>query len=316
MNNIDLITRGLGIFDYKVLRSIRGGNSFVHQVLFQDDKIAIKEYVGEPDRQQRSLKYESEALIFLNQESLISCPKLISVYYDIPSIAYNWIEGETVSNEPSAKSAIASTIARLSDQTIVNKYPLIAIDAVLNTHDLQAQLMNRLDKIRDVAGIPAEILYNIDSLSSRLQSFLSQEIIFDSRVLSISDYGPHNLIRHLDGNYSHIDFEFFGVDSTVKMYADLFNHPQNMFTSFEIRNLIYSAKISKDIESMIFNILPAIALKWAFIVLRRHINWDVMKYKEVEFRFSNPMEYLSYAKFLIELRNIDQVITFKEFKEL
>ena len=45
------------------------------------------------------------------------------------------------------------------------------------------------------------------------------------------------MINDKNGVFYFLDFEFFGKDSTVKLFGDLFSHPKGTLTSQEIKNL-------------------------------------------------------------------------------
>lgn len=313
---VDNLAKGFGLDSFVVLSTIKGGNSFVHKILHDGETYAIKQYIGTPERQNRSLNYESTALYFLNETKIIRCPEILGCNVHSPSILYRWVEGVLEFETSKVKETIGTTIQKLSASNLVDKYPLNAIDSVFNSDDLFSQLRLRFDDISKIGGLPLQLLGEIESVYDYIKTRFPSKTIYSSILLSLSDYGPHNLIRNEDQGCTHIDFEFFGVDSHVKVYSDLFCHPKSIFTSIEIREMLRQNHSSKTLEEEIFSVLPAIALKWVFIVLRRYINWETMEYESNVLSFSNPSDYLAYTKYLLLLRKFDEVITYSEFESL
>ena len=313
MSDISTLSKEFGFKDYEVIQTFEGGNSLVFQIRSENQLFAIKKYVGDESRKIRSLFYEKEALLFLNSNKLINCPELIAASSNIPAIAYKWIEGSIINESDSVKSAIFSTISKLAQPEHVKNYQIRAIDSVLNSAELIQQLKLRLKEFANVENFPEELLRELQDTFSNIQNLLNNEIEFNNKTLSLSDYGPHNLIRTDSGVFHHIDFEFFGVDSMAKMFSDLYCHPKTIFSGKEIRELMEINHMSNSENTGVFKILPAIALKWALIVLRRHVDWSASKFKLNESKYANPWDFLSYSKYLFKNINSDQTITFNEF---
>jgi hypothetical protein len=313
---IDYLAKGLGLDSFELLGTIEGGNSFVHKILHEGKIYALKHYKGTPERQSRSLNYESTALHYLNAEKIIRCPELLGCNLQNPSILYRWIEGDSDVETNKVKDTILNSISKLSESKFVQKYTLNAIDSVLDSGDLINQLNIRFDTFSNIPSLPIQLYKDIKGTYDYIKMRFPPRTIYNSRLLSLSDYGPHNLIKNEDRSYTHIDFEFFGIDSHVKVYSDIICHPKSLFSSNEIKEIIGTSRASKDLESEIFSILPAIALKWVFIVLKRYINWNSMEYMSSVSGFSNPSSYLAYTKHLLGLQKFNEVITYREFENL
>lgn len=308
---------GLGISKAHILQTYIGGNSEVSHVRIDNSEFAIKQYKGDTDRKARSLLYESSALKFISETKLFECPELISISHKDFAIAYKWIPGTISTDSQAAKNYILNTINKLSiSDTLIKSYHLNAIDSVHKPLDLLEQLRNRLSNISIIQNIPINLISLINSELNLVSNTLTSSSNFEFKTLSLSDFGTHNLIQKNRNEFIHIDFEFFGVDSKAKLFSDLFVHPRNTFSSSELRESLNKIEGNSRLESEIMNLLPGIAIKWSFIVLRRFIDWDSCLYKEESSNSVRPEQYLDYANFLRNLDSIDEVITFKEFTYL
>lgn len=205
---IDDLAKGLGLDSFELLGTIEGGNSFVHKILHDGRAYALKHYKGTPERQSRSLNYESTALYFLNAEKILRCPEILGFNVQNPSILYRWIDGDSDVETDKVKDAILSSISKLSESKFVQKYTLNAIDSVLDSDDLIDQLRIRFDSFSNIPSLPIKLHKDIKETYNYLKIHSPPKTIFDSRLLSLSDYGPHNLIKNQDESYTHIDFEF------------------------------------------------------------------------------------------------------------
>ena len=152
----------------------------------------------------------------------MNCPELISASSENFAILYKWIPGEVSGNTDSAKKFIFNTINQLSkNSALIDNYDLNAIDAVLKPLDLLQQLNERFASISSISKIPIDLMYSIDSELDLVSGGLDSSFAYESKLLSLSDFGTHNLIQTNLNDFMHIDFEFFGIDSTAKLYADL-----------------------------------------------------------------------------------------------
>ena len=96
----------------------------------------------------------------------------------------------------------------------------------------------------------------------------------NSRVLSFSDFGFHNMIfNNFTKEYVYIDLEFFGIDSAEKFLIDTLIHPQNNWTTIQKQLLLNNFNgifgLNKKVLDRLF---PLLALKWYLIVLKRYQN--------------------------------------------
>ena len=312
----ELLT-SLGMPKAELIHNYMGGNSEVSHVRFNKLDFAIKQYKGDATRKARSLLHETSALTFISKHELFNCPKLFSISNEEFAISYRWIPGVVSDNSPEARNFILNTINQLSlNESLVPNYKLNAIDAVLKPFDLLNQLKDRWARLPKINNFPKILMNSINAELLQVTDILASHLDYETKMLSLSDFGTHNLIKSDLNELIHIDFEFFGIDSKAKLYADLFAHPRNSFSSMELRSNLDSIEKSARLESEIMGMLPGIAVKWAFIVLRRYIDWESNIFRDNSQTSVRPDQYLEYAKFLRKLRFFEDVITFKEFQSL
>lgn len=306
--------KNYGLCYAEVKQVIDGANSFVAKVHVNQKSFAIKVYKGDIERRIRSLSHEVEAHKILNVDSRILAPKLIEYTSNPHSILYEWVPGGPISDLCAAKEQIRKSLKILNELYLENKTSLRAVDAVITIGDLTNQLMVRNAQLCKIANIPKGLLKTLQVLNTRVNEILNSCCFESEYTLSFSDLGPHNLIQSSTGNCYFIDFEFFGVDSYAKLFSDLISHPRGVFDSIEILTIIRELRISERFIHSGF--LGAIALKWAYISLRRCIDSNENKFLGFNAKYENPYSYLEYCEYLLNLKTEEQFKTYLEFKSM
>lgn len=313
-NQINEAIVGYGLRDADLKQIIEGSNSVVAEVRLNQTSFAIKIYKGSKERRDRGLIHEVEALRVLNAESKILVPKLIAHSFNPQSILYEWIPGKPISDMFAAKQQIRNALTALNELYVENKTSLRAVDGVIKITDLTDQLAVRNSQVCKIANIPQGFLKILQVLNNRVNKTLNEDCFKCDLTLSFSDFGPHNLIQSDTGKFYFIDFEFFGVDSYAKLFSDLISHPKGIFDSFEILAIIRELKISESFIHTGF--LAAIALKWAYISLRRSTDLVENRFIGFNANYENPFIYLDYCEYLLNSRNREQLKTYLEFKSM
>lgn len=313
-NQISEAIAGYGLREAEIKQIIDGSNSVVAEVYLNQPSFAIKIYKGSKERRDRSLAHEVEALQILNVESRILAPKLIAYSFNPQSILYEWVSGGPISDLFAAKGQIRNAIKALNEMYIENKTSVRAVDGVVKIEDLTNQLAVRNAQVCKIANIPKRFLKELQVLNNRVNETLNRNCFRYDLTLSFSDFGPHNLIQSDTGKFYFIDFEFFGVDSYAKLFSDLISHPKGIFDSFEILAMIRELKISESFTHTGF--LAAIALKWAYISLRRSTDSVENRFIGFNTNYENPFNYLNYCEYLLNLRNAEQLKTYLEFRSM
>lgn len=108
-----------------------------------------------------------------------------------------------------------------------------------------------------------------------------EELPWELRTLSPSDFGFHNALRQPGGGVFFLDFEYFGWDDPAKMVSDFLLHPA--------MNL--SATLKKAFASRLFDgfsnfpgllarvesLYPIFGLKWCLIILNEFLPEALMR---------------------------------------
>jgi hypothetical protein len=96
-----------------------------------------------------------------------------------------------------------------------------------------------------------------------------ENLPYDQRTLSPSDFGFHNAIRHGTKGLVFIDFEYFGWDDPAKLAADFLLHP-GMMHSLEIQKQWFNGVVSiygPSLTRRLVSLWPLFSLCWCLILL-------------------------------------------------
>jgi hypothetical protein len=315
--DIGTLLEGHGISQANLISEHRGGNSRVFKVVDSDGtRYAIKCYLGDEQRKLRSMEYEIKAHNFFDLHSMIPKSKLNSYCESVPSISYTWIEGESPIVDGELKRFLSNTILRFKEASQFTNYDLKAIDAFSSSYELLEQLEDRQSDLNKVQDVPVEILQCFQQSLEKLKVTFPRNVNFPLDTLSLSDYGPHNIISDVNGNFVFIDFEFFGRDSTAKLICDLYCHPRTAFNSRDLFSLVENLQLTvKDLDNILL-LLPAVALKWAYIVMRRAVDWETLNFIGFSSEFDHPFSYFEYMENALSYRDISSVLTILEYKSM
>jgi hypothetical protein len=124
------------------------------------------------------------------------------------------------------------------------------------------------------------------------------------------------MLVNSDGKVYFLDFEFFGADSKVKMIADIFSHPQTIFTREEILGLANRLALSENEFQQLINIIPEIAVKWALITSRRLSEQILIDQGTTNQILERIRNFLEYSDYLREISEITMILTFPEFQRM
>jgi hypothetical protein len=102
-----------------------------------------------------------------------------------------------------------------------------------------------------------------------------QELGWEQRTLSPSDFGFHNALRQRDGRMIFLDFEYFGWDDPAKMIADFLLHPA-MELSRELKMKFASAMFRRfsdwpGLVGRVESVYPLYGFKWCLIFLNEFL---------------------------------------------
>jgi hypothetical protein len=97
------------------------------------------------------------------------------------------------------------------------------------------------------------------------------------RMLSPSDFGPHNALIRRNGEVFFLDFEYFGQDDPVKLAADISLHPGTDLAVeqrvFLVETLLVTCEQAGDryVRERFQAFWPLWRLKWCCILLNEFI---------------------------------------------
>ena len=301
----------------QILEEFHGGNSQVFKIGTPDGmQYGLKRYVGDFDRKKRGLEHEIEAHKVLGGLKAIPIPELTNYWFEIPSLLYKWVNGVKPKDTGKARLFLSKSFRYLNSLHQMNKTSKVAVDAISNLTELKMQLNERKALLESVCGIPSKMSHRLRRFHKEVLSKMSNDVSIPLDTLSFSDHGVHNLLETESGGLVFIDFEFFGNDSTSKLICDLYVHPQGIYPSKELAEL--NLELNSHTDSYFFygTLLPAFALKWTYIILKRSVNWDHSLFVGTELGAEDVHLYLEYVDLLIRGTADETPPTYIEFKNM
>lgn len=272
----------------------RDGNNQIIKITDEDGKpFLLKRYFQSESDNRNRAKTEFTALSFLNENNIKSIPK--AYYYDDNNqIAfYEYIEHQqvlSIENSRISATAIAQFIIELQrlylQENITYKEETTDSRTCLNDYfvkieDRLKQINNGIQQQSGFEEISDFIEHSLKPFKQKIfrashekikQYALDEFALFpaETRTLSPSDLGPHNMLVSQHGCI-FIDFEYFGIDDPAKMLSDLFHHAQNKITLEDKWSIFEQYMMHSSCANVIeqrFNIVvDLIGLEWLLIIL-------------------------------------------------
>lgn len=168
-----------------------------------------------------------------------------------------------------------------------DKYKKIyASDHFKNLSDLKKNVTRRVnnnyilnknnpDNLK-VKKIIKEIKKKWDIVKNKKTKLNFKDIFSNSNLMiSTSDFGPKNVIIK-NKSFNYIDFEYSGLDFSIKYVCDFLSHPDlqintNLSRYFLEKNM-YLFKDVSLLQKKIEYFLPFFYIKWSCIILNNYIN--------------------------------------------
>lgn len=253
-----------------VLAQIKGGNSTVYKCLGENRKLyAVKVLEGDDERRSIAFARQISAGAVLEESSILS-PALIASNENESLLVYEWIEGF----HPIASEKLAIEIIRvvqeLKELFLLKPNFILAADALTHVAAEMTNIESRRVALQKLSDKESFETWSA-GLIARLDWLDEINAINEFRIdtYSFSDFGVHNILS-TSNDLFFLDTEFFGLDSSYKLLADLLLHPQNSFAP-EV-----NLKLHKEI-SQLFNhdetkmrlVLQLLSLKWSTIAFKR-----------------------------------------------
>lgn len=286
--------------DVTGIERIGGGrNSQVYEVVVGGAELfALKVYFRHPSdqRDRRATEFGSFAYLWAN--GFREIPQPVATDPELGWAVYQYIEGDKI---PAGQVSVVEVLAavdflgrlrELSRQAESRKLGG-ASEACFSVEATVDHLNQRLERLRAIHAetAPAKALRDflageftplLERVTGWSESWLrasgmsfAQELSWEQRTLSPSDFGFHNALRQRDGRIIFLDFEYFGWDDPAKMIADFLLHPamnlspelKKKFTSAILRRFSDWPNLSGRVES----VYPLFGLKWCLIMLNEFL---------------------------------------------
>lgn len=270
---------GVSISDFQFLKG--GRNNEVASFLIEDKKLVCKKFSQE-DKVER-FKREISFLDYCSTIQISSTPELYAYYFEHNTVILSFIDGKQLEQVSwSFIYAICDLLEKLNDNEFCNaarKLPFAA-DALSSTDALYVSLQKRIRgfdqsksvKVKELCEKLNEVFLSMshkDNLNFPLLDSSNRIPPGPNLIVSPSDVGIHNYFETLAGPM-FIDFEYSGLDSPLKLFLDLWTHP-DLNLSEEHMHFIYSKlrrifAFRRDIIDK--NLLSIFVVKWCLIMLK------------------------------------------------
>lgn len=277
-----------------------GRNSQVYKVTVDGGECyALKAYFRHAADNRDRLATEFQSFSYLWKNGFREIPQPIVADHERGWAVYQFIEGEKI--PPSQAGDVELTAAvdllgrlrELSRQAESRKLgaaseAFFAVGLVVENVRQRWQRLCAADgetapyrELRDFLG--KELTPLLDQVTrwsqSRLQAAdmsFAQELDWNQRTLSPSDFGFHNALRQRNRRIIFLDFEYFGWDDPAKMISDFLLHPA-MDLSPELKKKFASGVLRRfsDFPGLIGrveSVYPLFGLKWCMILLNEFLS--------------------------------------------
>lgn len=281
MLNSDLISKLLGksVSEFHLLEG--GRNNEVASFLVDEMKLVCKQFSQE-DKVKR-FQREIAFLHYCSTINLSNTPKLISYYPEQSIIFLGFVDGLRIEQVSwSFIETFCDFLEHLNFSNFSNeakKLPFAA-DALLGKHTLSRDIRKRIKNLNEIDSIEIGMLVqklkeiylsicNVKPLQGRLTDVYRYSSLAQTIIVSPSDVGIHNYIVTSNGPI-FIDFEYAGLDSSIKLFFDLWAHPDLRLSEDHMRFIHSTLRgiFRFELESIDREILRIFAIKWSLIMLK------------------------------------------------
>lgn len=296
-----LAARMLDQPDIRAQRLGRGANS---RVFLLEDRGNARKYVGKfyfrhPADPRDRLEAEFTGFSFLWAQGITDIPRPVAVNREESCAIYDFVEGDKILPEEITGQDIARAVdflGRLKDLNKTARSHAIApaSDACFSIKSIIANIEGRLSRLVNLDGQEyAELisflqddfkpLFNTLTLWSRQYCVdkgiaFDEELPWEERTLSPSDFGFHNAVRTPGGRIVFFDFEYFGWDDPAKTAVDFLWHPamslREPLKNEFVRRMIDIFGKNKRLAERVALVYPLFGLKWCTIFLNEFVPND------------------------------------------
>jgi Phosphotransferase enzyme family len=287
---IELAARLLGA-PIDALDPVGGGrNSRVYHVRSARGEFALKQYPARDQDPRDRLGAEWRALELMARHGIDRVPRALAADTERGFILLSWLDGAAPG--PIGAADIAQAAGFLARIHALRGDPAAAAfgpasEACLSGHEIQRQVGQRLDRLRDVAAAEDRLHRFLDGPFAALSEHLFAQararlgegfdaaLPADRRSLVPSDFGFHNSLRRADGSLVFFDFEYFGWDDPVKLTADIMLHPGTALSPVLVQQFRRAAETlyggDPGFGTRLAAFLPLFGLRWVLILLNEFL---------------------------------------------
>jgi hypothetical protein len=277
--NLDKILRLSKLTDVK----IDGGNSFVKKVSYGSAEYCVKNYSQRSDSGARLIR-EFSALSYLEKFESRTFAKPLGYSLSDSLAVYSWLKGSKPELNKFTVDLMLSIVKELKNISSTSS-PLSfdnAKDFIFVDLDVKTQIVSRYRYlVSDTSRIPTFLMKDLEGSMKKL---LQNDTLCGRAVvtLSVSDFGPHNLLwDDLDQELHCVDLEFFGWDDCHKLLIDTLLHPQISWNAelvsffFERFHGLFDLELNRLLKMWQF-----LSFKWALIMLNRLVNQEKLQFSD------------------------------------
>ena len=277
-----------------------GRNSQVYKVRAADgESVALKAYFRHAADHRDRRATEFQGFSFLWAHGFREIPQPIVADPELGWAVYQFIEGEKIPPGQVGEAELDAAVDLLARLRELSRQPesrklgpaseaFFAVGLVVENVRQRWQRLCAADgptapyeELKDFLGNNlTPLLSQVTRWSeSRLRAAgmsLEQELDWNERTLSPSDFGFHNALRQRNGRLIFLDFEYFGWDDPAKMISDFLLHPamdvspdlKKRFTAALRRRFCDLPGLIDRVES----VYPLFGLKWCMILLNEFLS--------------------------------------------
>tara|TARA_Y100001968_G_C19444716_1_gene764658 strand:- start:769 stop:1758 length:990 start_codon:yes stop_codon:yes gene_type:complete len=279
----------------------KGSNAKSFKIISTDKNYFLKIYPTNSYEKESRLNAERSFLQLLNYSGNFDVPIYIDSCETSRSILMSWIDGQVI-EAPTVihwenyidfllriQTLYSSSInynvgfAKESSFSLLGHHLLVKRRLKEITNKISS-----LDKLKEFSQwlnespkslIDKEVLFS--DLSSEE---ILYEIPFESRILSPSDIGFHNVIENNNRLY-FIDFEYAGIDDPYKLLSDILIHPNYSLDEYKIKLIL--SKITP-----LFSLIGIDYKKLKLMLYLYIVKWVIIKLRPFDKINFNDKDYI------------------------
>ncbi len=292
----------------KVYRIEGKGNSLVVRWLSSGVSYLIKLYPTDINWDRQGV--EENLYICFKKMGIFNIPKLYWVDKKNNISCFEYInESKTKNYSSEIEISIYEFIYSISNKSNPKINIRHAKESFFSLNELISQIQIRINYLKELK-IP-ELKEHLIKIENGLKKVKLPNIdaeLFKKKIISPSDFGPHNLIQATSGRFYFFDFEYGGWDNLYKLLCDFYWH-EGFDWSKKRRVLIIDKFLKNKIERKVFNVIKFyMGFKWALIVLNE-FNPEIFEKRKAAkgYKFNYRLikkQQLNKSKKILSLLNV------------